>query len=177
MTPHFLNMDIVARTFKQIWRLTNGFSIWNLSNNVILFVFNSFVDVDKIIQNQPWSFDKHLVVLQSYVNYTPIQDLDFSRATFWVQVHNIPIRYLTKKVAECICETVGEVHKSTGEVNEDVGNFIQVRVTLDINLPLCRGRVVTLESGDKRWVSFKYERLSNLCYWCGRLNHDDKSCE
>lgn len=54
-----------------------------------------------------------------------------------------------------------------GEVNDNGGNFIRVRVTLDINLPLCRGRVVTLECGDKRWVAFKYERLPNLCYWCG----------
>jgi len=27
------------------------------------------------------------------------------------------------------------------------------------------------------WVSFKYERLPNICYWCGCFNHDDKDCE
>ena len=27
------------------------------------------------------------------------------------------------------------------------------------------------------WISFKYERLLNMCYWCGRLAHDDKDCE
>ena len=26
-------------------------------------------------------------------------------------------------------------------------------------------------------MSFKYERLSNLCYWCGSLTHDDRDCE
>ena len=26
------------------------------------------------------------------------------------------------------------------------------------------------------WISFKYERLPNMCYWCGRLTHDDRDC-
>ena len=26
-------------------------------------------------------------------------------------------------------------------------------------------------------MSFKYERLSNLCYWCGSLTHDDRDYE
>ena len=64
-----------------------------------------------------------------------------------------------------ICEPIGDVHKSTGAINEDGGNFIRVRVTLDVSLPLCRGRRITLENGDKAWVFFKYERQPNLCYW------------
>ena len=27
------------------------------------------------------------------------------------------------------------------------------------------------------WILFKYERLLNMCYWCGRLTHDDRDCE
>ena len=61
-------------------------------------------------------------------------------------------------------------------VDKDEGRFMRVKVKLDISLPLCRGRVVTFESGKKIWVSFKYERLPNLCYWCGRLTHSDKEC-
>lgn len=34
-----------------------------------------------------------------------------------------------------------------------------------------------MENGDKAWVFFKYERLPNLCYWCGRLDHADKNCK
>lgn len=32
--------------------------------------------------------------------------------------------------------------------------------------------------GKWREIGFQYERLPNLCYWCGRrLAHDDKQCE
>lgn len=54
--------------------------------------------------------------------------------------------------------------------------MVCVKVNLDISLSLCRGRIVSLENGDKIWVSFKYERLPNICYWCGWLDHSDKDC-
>jgi len=94
-----------------------------------------------------------------------------------VQVHDIPYKYMTKHMAECLCDIIGEVKKSSGAVDDDGGQFLRVRVTLYLNLPLCRGRVITLEGGAKSWVSFKYKRLPNLCYWCGRLSHDDKNCD
>lgn len=34
-----------------------------------------------------------------------------------------------------------------------------------------------LEDGTEGWVAFQYERLPNLCFWCGLLTHDDKNCE
>lgn len=44
---------------------------------------------------------------------------------------------MTKKVAKNICETIGEVQRLTGVVDEKVGHFIWVRVMVDITLPLC----------------------------------------
>ena len=53
---------------------------------------------------------------------------------------------------------------------------MRVRVRVDVTQPLCRGRVVNLEEGGSTWVSFKYERLPIICYWCGCLDHDKKDC-
>ena len=80
-------------------------------------------------------------------------------------------------MAENLCEIVGDIQRSNGAVDEDGGSFFRVRVMLDVTLPLCRGRVITLPRGEKRWIRFKYEQLPSLCYWCGCLNHDDKDCE
>lgn len=54
------------------------------------------------------------------------------------------------------------------------GNFMRVRVAVDITKPLCRGRKVTWDQTDKGWVSFMYEHIPNICYQCGHLSHDDK---
>ena len=46
-TTRFLQMEAVARIFKQLWRTTNGFKIKNQGNNIVLFVFDNLLDVDK----------------------------------------------------------------------------------------------------------------------------------
>lgn len=54
---------------------------------------------------------------------------------------------------------------------------MRVRVSVDVSRPLCRGRKVAFAENKEGWVSFQYERLPNLCFWCGLLLHDDKDCE
>ena len=95
---------------------------------------------------------------------------------FWVQVHEIPIRFMSKETAESICDIIGGVTRSVKAFVDEGGNFVCVRVVVDIAQQLCRGRLVSLESGEESWLLFKYERLPNLCYWCGFLNHNDKNC-
>lgn len=72
---------------------------------------------------------------------------------------------------------MGEVISQSEPKLYDGCNFIRVRVAMDITLPLCWGLFVSLNDEKQVWIFFKYERLPNLCYWCGRLTHDDRDCE
>ena len=101
----------------------------------------------------------------------------FKTTLFWVQVHDISVHFLTRAMVEEICDIIGEVQKSTGVVDEEGGHFIRVHVLIDISLPLCRGKLITMEDGGKIWIGFKYKRLPNFCFGCVRLNHSDKNCE
>ena len=83
---------------------------------------------------------------------------------------------MNQKVAKGICSTVGTVIRKP-DTKVDGGGFMRVKVSLDITRPLSKGRMVSLGQGKEQCVSFKYERLLNICYWCGCLNHDDKDCE
>ena len=74
----YLIVEAVVRTFQQRWRSMNGYKIRNLGDHRVLFVFDNSSDVERIIKNQPWSFDKHLVVLQTFEEFSKLK-----RSSFW----------------------------------------------------------------------------------------------
>ena len=130
----------------------------------------------RVLDGEPWTFDKHMLVLQVFDGTKEVRDMNFELATFWVQVHDLPLRFRNRKVAEQLCDAIGTVKR--GEENSDKGGgrFVRVRVILNILKPLCRGRVISLDDRQDLWIPFKYEQLPNLCFCCGCLTHDDRSC-
>ncbi|XP_030941555.1 uncharacterized protein LOC115966462 [Quercus lobata] len=176
LTKRALNIDAIAKTFTPLWRSVNGFKIKKEGDHVVLFTFDNKEEMEKVIGAEPWSFDKHLMVLQCYDRDIDVKDMEFNRASFWVQVHDLPVRFRRRKVAEQICEAAGRINTSTDDSDLEGENFMRVRVSVDITQPLCRGRVISLDNGKELWVSFKYERFPNLCYWCGCLTHNDRDC-
>ncbi|XP_030963782.1 uncharacterized protein LOC115984941 [Quercus lobata] len=177
LTKRTMNMDAIAQTFNPLWRTRNDFKIQNQGDHMVLFIFEDKADMERVLMSEPWSFDKHLIIMQRYVKDTPLTVSSFNKIAFWVQVHNIPIRYMNMAAAEKICEVLGEVVRGLESSVNERGNFIRVRVMMDVSVPISRGRVVTLEKGEQVWVNFKYERLPNICYWCGSFEHDDKDYE
>uniref|UniRef100_A0A7N2LLI2 DUF4283 domain-containing protein n=1 Tax=Quercus lobata TaxID=97700 RepID=A0A7N2LLI2_QUELO len=153
LTKWALNMEEIAKTFKPLWRVDNGFTVSKEGSHKVLVVFDNKEDVDRILSSEPWSFEKNLVVLDRFERQTPLDDLKFDNMTFWVQEHNIPIGYRSKSVAEDICEAIGRVDRSTKASDSEGGNYVRVRVTMDVCQPLCQGRVVTFEEGGKTWAA------------------------
>lgn len=104
-----LNTDAIAHNLSQLWRSRNGFKIKDLGNHVILFIFDNKVESERVLASQPWSFNKHLVVIQRYEKSSSAHELCSDRVPFWVQVYDIPIQFINKAVAEGICLGIREV--------------------------------------------------------------------
>ena len=103
---------------------------------MVLFTFDDKSEMEKVLVAEPWSFDKHLMVLQHYETETDLGDTEFNKVTFWVQVHDLPVRYRTRRIAEQLCEAIGTMNVVTEEAETEGENFMQVQVTIDISQSL-----------------------------------------
>ena len=81
-TRRVLNMEAIARTFKQLWQTKKSFKIKDMGNHVVLFVFSNKMDADKVLLGEPWSYDKHLVALRRMEKKVAVKDLVFDQTFF-----------------------------------------------------------------------------------------------
>ena len=89
----------------------------------MLFVLDNSEEVDKILANELWSFDKHLVVLQKLDTAIPVHDMALNIVSLWVQVHIIPVNFLSRGLAKDLCDAMGVVDCNTSDAEVDKGSF------------------------------------------------------
>uniref|UniRef100_A0A7N2R0J3 DUF4283 domain-containing protein n=1 Tax=Quercus lobata TaxID=97700 RepID=A0A7N2R0J3_QUELO len=87
--------------------------------------------------------------MQKYNKNMALEELKFERTRLWVQVHGLPYKYMNVKAAGKICEVVGQIVHSTDPAETEEGNFMRIRVEMDVSLPLCHGRVVKMDHSDR----------------------------
>ena len=79
LTKRALSVETIIITFSPLWRSVKGFEVRKARDHVLLFMFENKEEAEKILSNAPWSFDKHLVVLQWYDKEVPIKALEFNK--------------------------------------------------------------------------------------------------
>ena len=177
-TKQTLNADVVARTFKPLWKPADELKIRDIRESILLFEFEDVLDLERVLEYEPWSFNKSLVVFKKAPDVKSIPLLEFDRVTFWVQIHNVPEKSLNHETGEAIGKMIGSVIQ-VADIEDDGagGEFLRVRVAVDITKPLPRCCKLRAAGKHLGWVGIRYERLPNFCYWCGRVSHSERDCE
>ena len=139
-------------------------------------MFDNENEAGRILATKPWTYDKNLIILSCYDGSSPVRSIRFQSVKFWVQIHGLLVNRLNEKTAYEIGNSLGEVSKAA-QVGELIGgDFLRVRVVVNVSRPLNKGRKVLLGKDGEVWVNFRYEKMPNFCYWCGMVSHDAQEC-
>ncbi|BFG35398.1 hypothetical protein CerSpe_216720 [Prunus speciosa] len=172
-----VHRDNFIKTFTSLWRGTDEVSIKEIASNRFWVRFVSDRDYQLVLDMEPWTFRRSLVVLATVSDEDCIHTVPLTHVTFWVQIHGVPGFCMTVAVATAIGSTVGEVLRVDNRDGQDcVGRFIRVRVRSDIRLPLMRRTPVTFPEVGEKIIEFRYKYLPEYCFACGVLGHATQEC-
>lgn len=161
---------------KRIWNLNSYLKVNSVNEGVFVFEFGNNVDCNRLLAKHRWNFNGALLIFCLLEGDERPADLKLVKVPFWIQIHGLQLRHMTTQVGRVIGSRLGEVlevESSTGGVAW--GRCLRVKVLLDVTRPLCRGSTISTGS-IKTKVLFRYEKLSDFCYFCGILDHVDKDC-
>ena len=118
------------------------------------------------------------MIFERVLENVPISALPFKFTTFWVQIHDLPVHCMNPATRDSIGNSLGTVLQMTDfEEEGGKGNYLCVRVHLEISKPLSRVWKIWSEGRLVGWVALKYEQLPNFCYWCGWVTHNKRDCD
>ena len=144
----------------------------------MVFTFDNLKDLKRVLENSPWSINGSPLFLKEWSLSDSIKDIDFSTGAFWVQVHDLPLEMITPDNAVSIGSSLGEVLEVDSADNHKPSrkSYLRLRVLINLHHPLIPGFTHHHPPKAPTWVQYKYERLSDYCYFCGRLGHLSFAC-
>ncbi|KAL7226425.1 hypothetical protein ACSBR1_021512 [Camellia fascicularis] len=145
-----------------------------------MFSFEDRSDWIEVLLNAPWTVKGGLLILSPWSSGKVLPEFHFSCSPIWVQVHGLPIDYLTEENGVKIGRDLGtpiRVDKNVFDGRLVWRKFMRIQVIVDIRNPLKTGFHLRRGESPDIWVDFKYERLSQFCYNCGRIGHVYRGCK
>ncbi|KAK9267888.1 hypothetical protein L1049_010325 [Liquidambar formosana] len=178
ITDRSVNLNTVRAVAARAWNISGGLVITPLAINTFLFGFTEERDRRRIFTTGPWSMVGAHLVLIAWSPSLVLDELDFTHSAFWVQIHGLPPDHKTFRNVEKIGAVLGSVILVDFTSKEAMlwQNFLRVKININVNNPLKSGFSLKRGNLPEAWIQFKFERLSDFCFLCGRLSHCSKDC-
>lgn len=112
VTERQVKLVVFRDVMATAWRPGKGVMVRDLGSNRFLFTFYHERDIARVLSDGPWTFDQNLVLLRRLENGEDPMMVPLNKSSFWMQVHDVPVGFMSEKVATVIGNHVGSFEKS-----------------------------------------------------------------
>ncbi|XVF80757.1 hypothetical protein PTKIN_Ptkin15bG0100900 [Pterospermum kingtungense] len=139
LTHQPFNKEAMIGTMKAIWKLHKEVNILAIEENLFIFKFQGERDKNRILKGAPWSFDKHLLLLNGFEGELHPEQYVFKNAQFWIRIYDMPLGMRTKGTTKKIGRKIRRLLTIDESLTEGGwATFMRMKVKVDITKPLRR---------------------------------------
>ncbi|KAJ8437316.1 hypothetical protein Cgig2_015047 [Carnegiea gigantea] len=150
------NTRAMKSILRNVWKPSKGLVIRDLDSNLFVFQFFNHADKEYVLNEGPWAFDGHILLLKQMSGLEIPSEVVFTTACFWVKAYDVPGKKQTTSFARALASNVGALVSYDESTTLGIDKALCFRVDIDVTKPL---------------------RLPDFCYDCGKLGHVLKGCE
>ena len=173
LTCKSFNKKAALGALKNVWRLEDKVQVVKGGSNLFQFKFRFEFELDRVYTRGLWCFDNQALLLTRWESGMMTVNVKFDSVLLWVQIWGAPFDMRSSRVAEEVGNRLGKVWEvEKRRTNKSQNFFMRVKIAIPLDKEIRQGDFLAGSDGEKRWVHFKYERLSVFCHYCGLLGQD-----
>jgi hypothetical protein len=172
------NNQSVFAALSKAWEFVVPFSFTVLGPNKFLFKLSKQEHLLRIQKQVIWNVNGSVIILKLWNPQATLGEHVLNKATFWIQVHGLPLINMITKLAISIGKGLGNLLKveDLSGASTTFKSYLRILVEINVANPLKPGFSFKRDGGETLWIFLKYERLDIYCSTCGRIDHKSAFC-
>jgi hypothetical protein len=167
----------LKQTLRFAWTPAQEVNFRDEEENRFLVQANCLGDWKRITEQGPWIFRDYGLLIGKFDGSCSAAAVELNRIHVWVRIHDIPELYRQKKLITGLARNIGDVVQvDMNGPGQDSGDYVRVRVWLDVRRCLTRFVSLKPEGGAPIIMRVKYEKIPRFCGVCGLLGHVQEEC-
>ncbi|KAM6584443.1 hypothetical protein CsatB_011445 [Cannabis sativa] len=167
----------MKHTLAGLWKPGKGLFVKELGPNLFLFQFYHEIDIKRVINGSPWTFNRLPLIFGIVPRGGDPKAVKLNQLDMWVQIHGLSTGFMTEKIVVTAANYIGSfVESDPKNYNGLWRDYLRVRVTVNIDVPLKRRMKLKKTGGEWFYANFKYEFAPTFCFICGLIGHSENFC-
>ncbi|XP_060974104.1 uncharacterized protein LOC115704420 [Cannabis sativa] len=178
LTKQGVDFQAMQHKMATLWQPGRGMYVKELGPNHFFFQFYHEVDIERVIDGSPWTFDRAPLIFERVTPGANPRSIPLNQLDFGIQLHDMTSGFKSERVVRDVGNYIGKFVKS--DPNNFAGvwrDYLRVRVTIRVDKPLEQKMKLEKKSGVSCKILFKYEDLPTFCFICGVLGHSERFCD
>lgn len=169
-----LNRWGVRNILHSAWKDLGQVDIKSVCDNLYIISVSDESVAKKILSQVPWGVMKNFFSVKRWPQELALEEIQLEMVPFWVQLRGIPLGLSSEANVRQLVQGAGEFIEL--EDPSITCGFLHVRLLVNTLNPLVPGCWLSRGPNTETWVEFRYERLHDFCYLCGRIDHVNTEC-